>query len=214
MHGLGWRRGLVTALVPLVTACGSTMKSQAPAVPEAPPGSTPTVARTNSSEIQTSQPVAAADDPVLALITESDRHFAAGQAELEQGHFEGAKEEFNRAVGVLLESPYGARNEPRIREHFDRLVDRISTFEVQALAAGDGFAEKSYEPASIDELLALSTTFGTPDATPELTDVVQQDLRRATPDIPIPLNRRVLSYIELFQGRLHDFIEDGMGLGW
>ena len=33
------------------------------------------------------------------------------------------------------------------------------------------------------------------------------------PDIPIPLNQRVLAYIELFQGRLHDFIEDGMRRG-
>ena len=32
-------------------------------------------------------------------------------------------------------------------------------------------------------------------------------------DIPIPLNQRVLSYIELFQGRLHDFIEEGMKRG-
>ena len=32
-------------------------------------------------------------------------------------------------------------------------------------------------------------------------------------DISIPLNARVLSYIELFQGRLHDFIEDGMKRG-
>ena len=60
--------------------------------------------------------------------------FKAGQKELEQGHFEAAKQEFDRAVDVLLESPYGARTEPRIREHFDRLVDRISTYEVRALA--------------------------------------------------------------------------------
>ena len=59
---------------------------------------------------------------------------------------------------MLLESPYGGRTEPRIREHFDRLVDRISTYEVKALAQGDGFTEKQYEPASIDELLAVSAT--------------------------------------------------------
>jgi membrane-bound lytic murein transglycosylase D len=32
-------------------------------------------------------------------------------------------------------------------------------------------------------------------------------------DIPIPLNQRVLAYIDLFKGRLHDFIEDGMRRG-
>ncbi len=32
-------------------------------------------------------------------------------------------------------------------------------------------------------------------------------------ELLVPLNQRVLSYIELFQGRLHDFIEDGMRRG-
>src|SRR5262249_44409801 len=141
------------------------------------------------------------------------RHFEAGQRELEQGHVEAAKLEFNRAVDVLLESPYGARTEPRIREHFDRLVDRISSYEGRALATGDGFTEKDYEPATIDQLLAPPTTLGPPAATAELTDTVQSDLKNANHDIPIPLNQRVLSYIELFQGRLHEFIEEGMRRG-
>jgi peptidoglycan lytic transglycosylase D len=217
MLGRCWRRGLVFALLPLVTACGSAMKAQAPAVSAAPAGATrasggPSIQPAQSTA-PAAQPAAPVEDPVLTLISESERHFEAGQAELEQGHFEGARQEFNRAVNVLLESPYGGRTEPRIREHFDRLVDRISTYEVRALADGDGFTEKKYEPATIDELLALSTTFGTPDATPALKNAVQSDLESAAPDIPIPLNRRVLSYIELFQGRLHDFIEDGMRRG-
>ncbi len=116
-------------------------------------------------------------------------------------------------MDVLLESPYGARTEPRIREHFDRLVDRISAYEVRALATGDGFTEKKYEPASIDELLAQSATLGASPSTPGLKDAVQSDLLVGSHDIPIPLNQRVLSYIELFQGRLHDFIEEGMKRG-
>src|SRR6185503_17964100 len=70
-----------------------------------------------------------------------------------------------------------------------------------------------YETASIDDLLALSATLGTPAAPPALKDAVQTDLESAKHDIPIPLNPRVLAYIELFQGRLHDFIEDGMRRG-
>jgi len=164
--------------------------------------------------IQTPAPQPApVEDPVLTLIASSDRFFKAGQKELEQGHVEAAKQEFNRAVDVLLESPYGARTEPRIREHFDRLVDRISTYEVRALATGDGFTEKKYEPASIDELLAMSATLGTPPAAPGLKDAVQSDLLIGAHDIPIPLNQRVLAYIGLFQGRLHDFIEEGMKRG-
>src|SRR5262249_7310233 len=70
-----------------------------------------------------------------------------------------------------------------------------------------------YEAATIDELLALSTTFGQTRVSAELKDAVQSDIENAGHDIPIPLNQRVLSYIELFQGRLRDFIEDGMRRG-
>ena len=62
-------------------------------------------------------------------------------------------------------------------------------------------------------MLALSTTFGTPRPTPEVKEAVQSDLKTAGHDIPIPLNQRVLSYVELFQGRLHDYIEEGMKRG-
>src|SRR4051795_2193039 len=210
MLGTHWRRQIVFALVPFVTACGSSLKTQAPVVTPAPAA----VAQAHADSVPppsvAKPPV---EDPVLTLIAVSDRHFKAGQRELEQGHVEAAKQEFNRAVDVLLESPYGARTEPRIREHFDRLVDRISTYEVRALATGDGFTEKRYEPASIDELLAISTSLGTPAAPAELKDTVQSDLDKVDHDIPIPLNQRVLSYIELFQGRLHDFLEVGMRRG-
>src|SRR5207253_8288323 len=57
------------------------------------------------------------------------------------------------------------------------------------------------------------TSIGTPPATRELKDAVQSDLENANHDIPIPLNQRVLSYIELFQGRFHDFIEEGLQRG-
>ena len=218
MLGFRWQRTAVLVLLPLITACGSAIKSEPVGAPAAalhasraagnsrPQLHPPASPRTDVEDIN-------AVDPVTALIATSDRHFKIGQTELEQGHVEAAKQEFNLAVNVLLESPYGARTEPRVREHFDRLVDRISTYEVRALADGDGFTETKYEPATIDELLALSTTFGTPATTLELKDIVQLDLASTSHDVPIPLNQRVLDYIELFQGRLHDFIEDGLRRG-
>jgi membrane-bound lytic murein transglycosylase D len=152
-------------------------------------------------------------DPVVVLIELSDAHFKAGQRELQQGHVEAAKQDFDRAISVLLESPYGGRQDRRVREHFDRLVDRISAYEVKALAEGDGFTEKKYEPATIDELLALSATFIQPEPTPELKQTVKTDLETAPSDIDIPLNQRVLAFVGLFQGRLHDFLEEGMKRG-
>lgn len=196
-------------LLPLVAACGPGIQkgvksaSAPPGVPAALPAPV---------AIQTTLPPTPIEDPVT-LIAESDRHFRNGQKELEAGHTVAARREFDRAVEILLESPYGGRTEPRIREHFDRLIDRISTYEVRALAQGDGFTEKQYEPASIDELLAVSATLLPTAPTPELTSAVSADVAAGEYDIPIPLNQRVLSFVTLFQGRLHDFLQEGMRRG-
>ncbi len=150
-------------------------------------------------------------DPVVDLIAVSNGHFEAGQSELQLGHLDSARNEFNKALDVLLESPYGARSEPRIREHFDRLVERISATELTSLAQGEGFTEKKYEPASIDDLLALSTFDTNPSA--QTKQAVAEDLQSTDHDIAIPLNARVLSFVELFTGRLRGYLQDGLSRG-
>jgi membrane-bound lytic murein transglycosylase D len=151
-------------------------------------------------------------DPVVDLIALSTSHFETGQRELEEGHLDMAKAAFNQSLEVLLESPYGARQEPRIREHFDRLVERISAYEVTALAQGDGFTEQKTEPATIDDLLAIST-FEQPAATPETKKAVSDDLKETVHDIDIPLNAKVLQYVQMFSGRLKGYLEEGLTRG-
>ena len=157
-------------------------------------------------------PPAPPKDPVADLIADSQRHFVAGERELALGHLEQAKASFDLAIDLLLKSPYGARSEPRIRVHFDRLVEQISAHEISALSKGDGFVEKKTEPASIDELLAIST-FDPPTPTTATQDAVANDLSLTSHDIDIPLNSKVLSYIELFQGNLRPFITEGLVRG-
>src|SRR6188474_1840355 len=140
-----------TAAVVLGVTFLAAEPAQAAQQPSAPPAA--------------SIPLQQANDPVSELIALSTSHFEAGQRELRDGHLEMAKAEFNKSLEVLLESRYGARTVPRIREHFDRLVERISAYELTALAQGDGFTEKRYEPATIDDLLTIST-FEQPPATP------------------------------------------------
>jgi len=186
--------------VSLSIACGGATRHAAAAPPAVP---TP-------EPVLVQPPPPPPPDPVVTLIALSDQHFKAGQRELELGHVEGARLEFDKAVNVLLESAYGGRSEPRIREHFDRLVDRISAYEVKALAEGDGFTEKKYEPASIDQLLAMSATLA-PEASPEVEQAAQTD--PVIHDVPIPLNARVMAFIQLFQGRLREFIQEGLERG-
>ena len=195
-----WLSTATAAVLLSAVACGGNAKPQVQPKPAKP--------AVQSAPVVAPPPV----DPVATLIQSSKMHFEAGERELKVGHLESARAEFDRAVDVLLESPYGARTDARLREHFDRLVDRINAYEMTALSQGDGFAEKKYEPASIDELLKIAT-FPKPDAGTQTTEAVRQDLASTEHDIPIPQNSKVLSYVELFQGRLRDFIQDGLTRG-
>ena len=184
-------------------ACSARTTSRFPgAIPPSP------VAETKP---QTPEPVRQAD-AVTELIALSSLHFEAGEHDLKVGHLDSAKRQFNRSLEVLLESPFGGRTEARIRDHFDRLVERISAYEVAALAQGDGFVEQRTESATIDEILAVST-FEAPVASAETTQVVAADLQTVVHDIDIPLNAKVLSFVQLFSGRLKSFLEEGLTRG-
>jgi membrane-bound lytic murein transglycosylase D len=202
MHSQILRRTVAPVLALLISGCASGTGQKVAQVtppaaaqaPEARPAPAPVV------------------DPVVQLIAQSDSHFNKGQQELAVGHLEQAKHEFDRALDVLLESQGGARADARVREHFDRLVDRISVLEQQALATGDGFTATRTDPAPIDQLMALGTFDTTP---PQLSTVeaVEADLQYTTHDVPIPTNDRVLRWVEVFQGRLREFLSEGLARG-
>ena len=192
----------------VVAGCGgSARQGQVRTTPPPPPP--PITAEVKPVQAPAPPPV----DPVQALIDDSQRLYEQGKRDLDLGHLEQARAAFNRAIDVLLSAPGGARTEPRLRAQFDRLVDRISALEVAALATGDGFAEKPTEPASLDQLLAMSDSMTETVPTRAVAATVETDLAETKHDIPIPQNEKVLAYVELFQGRLRPFIQDGLDRG-
>jgi membrane-bound lytic murein transglycosylase D len=198
-----WRPVLALAVVVLAGAgCGTHAPAHLPvAAPPAAPVQQPVPA----------PPPVPAPDPIATLIAASQQHFERGQQELSIGHLDRARAEFDRAIDVLVQSPYGARYDTRLREHFDRLVDRISAYEATALAQGDGFNETPPEPASIDALLEQATFAAA--ASQKTQQTAASDLEKTAYDINITLNERVLMYIELFQGRLRDWFATGLQRG-
>src|SRR5215204_2585509 len=201
------RRTLAVGLSLVVSACSGNSRPKvaatpppAPVVAQAPAGARPA----------TPKPYI---DPIDALIAQSQQHFETGERELAAGHLDKARQEFDRSVEVLLESPYGARTDARMREHFDRLIDRVNAHEVTALAQGDGFAEKKYEAAPIDEILKNATTFPAPVADAATKAAVKADLEHNPHDIPIPEHPKVLSYVEVMQGRMRDYIQESLARG-
>jgi len=191
----------------MTAACGKAVATRPPtARPQAPP------AVASAAPPSAAAPARPAADPIDVLIAASQARFDAGTAELQLGHLVTAKTEFNAAIDLILESPAGARANRRLQEHFDHLVDRISAFEIRSLAEGDGFAEKPTVPASLDELLAQPTP-DSPTPGTAIRDIVAADLQQTPHDVPIPLNDKVLSYVEVFQGRLREWFQISLQRG-
>ena len=151
-------------------------------------------------------------DPIWTVIGRAESRFAAGQEELRAGRLAAAREQFNQAVDVLLAVPGGARAEPRLASEYERLLDRINALEGLALREGDGFSATQSEPAVIDELLGVAV-FDRPHPAATTAEAVAADLSATRHDLPITVNDKVLSCIELFQGNLRSFIEEGLQRG-
>jgi membrane-bound lytic murein transglycosylase D len=152
------------------------------------------------------------EDPAAVVVARADAEFVLGERELNAGRVVTAREHFDRAIDHLLALPAGARATVATSAAFDRLLDRISALELLALREGDGLAEADTEPAAIDELLSAAV-FERPAPATTTAETVYADLLRSSLGIDIPPNDRVLSFVELFQGRLHDFIVEGMERG-
>ena len=202
----------LTVLAAVAVAMGFTggCGAKTPPAPVAPPGPAPISVRPFSGPI--GQPTPIPPDQVIELLAKVDREFKAGEREWGLNHPEAARRHFDQATELLLNAPQGARGEPRLEAAFEQLLDRISAYEVIALRAADGLTEAKSEPAAIDELLN-NATFELPKPRATTAETVAADLERTLHDIPITVNERVLSVIELFQGRLREFMQAGLDRG-
>ena len=93
---------------------------------------------------------------VQALIDAVEVAYQSGVANYHAGKLQPAKADFDRAVDLMLTSNFDLRNEPQLRDEFDRILDAVNTLETEALKQGNGFAPK-IEPAPVD--IANDVTF-------------------------------------------------------
>jgi len=147
-------------------------------------------------------------DLVGLSIVEARMRFEKGQDLYESGFLNRAKDEFDGAVDILLESSAKNPNNSRIQREMLDLVTKVHTLELAAIRKGDGFTDQTGEHAAIDDL--QSVTFPTP-IDPKLKQVAEDEVRGVTHDLPIVLNDRVLGFLEYYQnGRGRNSIIAGL----
>lgn len=132
-------------------------------------------------------------DPIQDVVEKAEAAFERGRKSYAAGHLETAKADFNIAVNTILQSPVTAREDRRIQSAFDSLVERIHSYEIEALRAGDGFDEPGFLPAPIDELQQL--TFQDDAQGNQLVAGAATPSRSA---IPLVINSQVSGYINYF----------------
>jgi membrane-bound lytic murein transglycosylase D len=150
-----------------------------------------------------------AADPIAELVAAAELEFRTGETAGQAGRLVAAREHFDLAIDLLLNAPGGARSEPRLAAAYDRLLDRVSALDVLALREGDVSTLARSEPAVIDELLGAATV-DRPQPLPATEATVTEDLARTPHDVPMTINSKVLSYVELFQGNLREYMAEGL----
>jgi membrane-bound lytic murein transglycosylase D len=141
-------------------------------------------------------PKAGQPDPVLTTIAEAEKAYEAGQADYKAGHLDAAKQDFNRAVDILMQSPVSIKDDERLQQEFDRITEEINKLEMGAFKAGDGFNEQQATPAPIDE--ANQVTFP---ADMNVKAKAEAELKYTQSDLPLMINDYVAGYINYFSTR-------------
>ena len=105
------------------TSCETTETKRRPAAPP-PAAQAPTVTATAPPPPPPEKP-APKVEPVEALIAQVEKEYKAGQENYAAGHLEAAKQNFDRAVNLLLEGPVPVRSDRRLQQEFEKVVEGV-----------------------------------------------------------------------------------------
>ena len=131
-----------------------------------------------------------------ALIHNVQASFEAGKRDYRAGNLDSARENFNRAVDLLMTSGIDLQSDPRLKNLFDSIAETIHSYELEATNEAEGSPdEQKGEPAPIEEIADLSLPAGDP----RLERKAEQELITVPHDLPLTVNDSVLSYLGFFQ---------------
>lgn len=136
------------------------------------------------------------------LVTHAEVLYAAGMKEYRAGNMDNARQDFDGALSILLESPYSVASNERLNTEFEKLVENIHSLEVATQERGDAMSDQKYEPAPIESLSDLTFPVD-----PRVKERVQEQLHSVHSDLPLVSNDYVDGVMTYFQGRGRGFIE-------
>lgn len=190
----------------LLAGCGTAQKRQTmaqPPVAAVAPQPVPSVASAPTPPPPTTPPAhpAPLQNAISTLVTHAEILYQAGMKEYRAGNMENARQNFDKALALLLESKHNVGEDERLSAEFDKLVENIHAVEVATLERGDTLSDQKYEPAPIESLTGLTFPVD-----PRVKQRVQEQIHSVHSDLPLVSNDYVDGVITYFQGRGQGFI--------
>jgi membrane-bound lytic murein transglycosylase D len=175
----------------LLTSCEQS--GQAKATPPARATAPTLTAASTPPPPKREEPAKPKVDLVEQVLAAVAKEYNAGKENYAAGHLEAAKQNFDRAVNLLLQSPVPVKSDARLEREFERVVEGVHELEMVALKEGDGFTEQQAEPAPIDE--ASEVTFP---VDPNVKAKAEAELRTTRSDLPLVMNDEVAGYVNFY----------------
>jgi peptidoglycan lytic transglycosylase D len=172
---------------------------------------------------------------VSDVMARAEDHFRKGKLNLEDNKREQARDEFDKAVDVILESGLDVRASQRLQGFYLELVERIyreevplsrtpiqanvseliaqngnsaSTAQQKSEPPQIGFREQKFEPSPLDELSKLVLTDEEKNVSPD--DVLALEQAKQNVNFAFTINPLIQQYINYYQGRGRSTMESGL----
>ena len=141
-----------------------------------------------------------------ATIQTALRRFQSGKRYYQAGDVDNARQEFDRAIDLMLEAgDQGLIDRQQYERQLDDMVDSIHRYDLADLGAAAEVDQGKFEKAPLEDILQMTFPVD-----PKLKDKVREQVAATTSQLPLSVNDAVLGYINYFSHRGHSTLLAGL----
>jgi membrane-bound lytic murein transglycosylase D len=205
-----------------VAQAATAQQSNPPAKPNPPAKAAPRIGALplGASRGRTAFLALMPPDAVNRLAEQVRTLFAAGEQEAEANHNDAARQDYDRALDLLLASGFDLSKQPELSELFNQIMSSLSTVPstaqvAQANGPPEVASEQQNQPSPLDQITAITSLSGEelPAAPGDagLKTNAERELQAVPHDLPLTLAEPVLSFLNFFQTeRGRAIVENGL----
>ena len=148
-------------------------------------------------------------DPVGDLIATVEKEYQSGESDYAAGNKDSAKDHFDKAFNLLMNTSESARADSRYQPEYQRVLAGVNKLELEALQQqppSDNGAEQKAEPAPIDEANEVTNY----PVDPNLKAKAAAEIKETHSDLPLMMTDQVAGYINYFSTRGRGTLEHGL----